>query len=64
MIWKGVKIMALKFLGRFGGRGLDGIRSVEYAIERGVTISSNSYGNRGGESRALRRVLEAGRQKK
>ncbi|MER2261557.1 MAG: S8 family serine peptidase [Psychrobacillus sp.] len=39
-----VKIMPLKFLGPEGGYSSDAIRAIEYAKDKGVRISNNSWG--------------------
>ncbi|CAJ1364916.1 unnamed protein product [Effrenium voratum] len=53
--WK-PQIMALKFLGPNGGSTSDAIRSVDYAVQMGAQISSNSWGG-GGVSEALRAAI-------
>ncbi|WP_298472122.1 S8 family serine peptidase [uncultured Psychrobacillus sp.] len=40
-----VKIMPLKFLGPYGGYSSDAIRAIEYAKNKGVKISNNSWGS-------------------
>ncbi len=57
--WK-VKIMALKFLGPFGGTTADGITCIEYALEKKVMVSNNSWGG-GGYSQALYDTLAKAR---
>ncbi|UIJ67223.1 S8 family serine peptidase [Bacillus cereus] len=47
-----VKVMSLKFLGTNGGTISNAIRAVEYAKNKGVTITNNSWGG-GGYSQAL-----------
>ncbi|KAF4660877.1 hypothetical protein FOL47_006926 [Perkinsus chesapeaki] len=43
----GVKVMALKFLGSYGsGSTADALRALNFAIENGAQVSSNSYGSR------------------
>ncbi len=46
------KIMALRFIGPDGGYTSDAIRALEYAVAKGVKISSNSWGG-GSYSTAL-----------
>lgn len=54
-----VQIMALKFLGADGSGSTDGaIECIEYAIENGVDILSNSWGG-GGYSRGLADAIQA-----
>lgn len=56
--WRGVRIMALKFLAGDGsGRTSDAIRAIDYAIAHGAKILSNSWGG-GGSSSALRVAIE------
>lgn len=53
--WRGVKLMALKFLGSDGsGRASDAIAAVDYAVAHGARITSNSWG--GGPSNSAMRV--------
>lgn len=53
-----VKIMGLKFLSRSGsGETIDAIRSIEYAIQMGADVMSNSWGG-GEESQALKEAIE------
>lgn len=54
-----VRLMGLKFLNASGsGQSSDAITCVEYAIEQGVDILSNSWGG-GGFSQAMNDVIEA-----
>ncbi|MDP9351797.1 MAG: S8 family serine peptidase, partial [Chloroflexota bacterium] len=53
-----IKIMALKFLGPNGGYTSDAILAIEYARNKGVRISNNSWGG-GGYSKALKSAIEA-----
>ena len=53
-----VSIMALKFLGPFGGAISDGIDCIDYATEKKVHITNNSWGG-GGFSQALKESIEA-----
>jgi hypothetical protein len=56
--WRGVKLMALKFLdGRGSGRTSDAISAVDYAVAHGARITSNSWGG-GGSSSAMRVAIE------
>lgn len=58
LAWKGVKLMALKFLDSQGeGRLSDAIRSMEYGIANGARILSNSWGGEASSS-ALRVAIE------
>ncbi len=41
------KIMSLKFLGPNGGSDSNAIKAIEYAVNKGVRISNNSYGGSG-----------------
>lgn len=43
----GVKILALKFLGPDGGATSDAISAIQYAANKGVRISNNSWGGPG-----------------
>jgi len=53
-----VRIMAVKFLAASGGGTLEGaIKSIDYAVQNGADILSNSWGG-GGESRALKEAIE------
>ncbi|EQC44979.1 peptidase, S8/S53 family [Bacteriovorax sp. BSW11_IV] len=53
-----VKIMGLKFLSKSGsGETIDAIRSIEYAIQMGADVMSNSWGG-GEESQALKEAIE------
>jgi subtilisin family serine protease len=56
----GAKIMALRFLGPGGGSSSDAIRAIDYAVQMGVKISSNSWGG-GGFSNALSSALDSAR---
>ena len=42
-----VRIMALKFLGPYGGWTSDAILAIDYAIKMGATLTSNSWGGFG-----------------
>ncbi len=46
------RIMPLKFLGKNGGTTLDAVEAINYAVDKGVKISNNSWGG-GGYSQAL-----------
>jgi thermitase len=46
------KIMPLKFLGSGGGYTSDAVEALNYAVNKGVKISNNSWGG-GGYSQAL-----------
>lgn len=59
--WK-VKIMALKFLGPFGGSTADAITCIDYAVEKGALLSNNSWGG-GGFSQALYDTIARARDK-
>ena len=52
-----VKMMAIKFLGPYGGYTSDAISSVEYATSMGAHLSSNSWGG-GGFSQALKDAID------
>ena len=39
------KVMVLRFLGPQGGYNSDAIRGIQYATQKGVKVSNNSYGN-------------------
>ncbi|MCE3010690.1 MAG: S8 family serine peptidase [Proteobacteria bacterium] len=53
-----VRIMAVKFLAASGGGTLEGaIKSIDYAVQNGADILSNSWGG-GGESQALKEAIE------
>ena len=52
----GVKIMALKFLGKDGGSTVDAVLSINYAVENGARVLSNSWGG-GGRSKALEEAI-------
>lgn len=53
-----VEIVAIKFLSASGGTTEDAILSVQYAIDIGVDVMSNSWGG-GGFSQALKDAIEA-----
>ena len=55
--WK-PQIMALKFLGANGGSTSDAIRAIDYAVEMGAHLTSNSWGG-GGYSQGLVAAIEA-----
>merc|ERR1719482_2119627 len=56
------KIMALKFLTATGGGSIsDALRSLEYAMENGATVTSNSWGG-GGHSAVFEAALETASQ--
>jgi len=60
--WQGVKIMALKFLTATGsGRTSDGLACLNYALDKGAKISSNSYGG-GGRSAAMEEALSRAKE--
>ncbi len=46
------RIMSLKFLGKNGGTTLDAVEAINYAVDKGVKISNNSWGG-GGYNQAL-----------
>ena len=52
-----VKILPVRFLSARGGTLEGAIKSIDYAIKRGVDIMSNSWGG-GGFSQALKDVIE------
>ena len=52
-----VQIMAIKFLGKYGGTTADAIESIYYAVDNGAHILSNSWGG-GGYSKALKEAIE------
>ena len=54
----GVEIMALKFLCADGGSLSDAILAIEYAAEKDIKISNNSWGG-GGFSQSLKDAIEA-----
>jgi len=56
-----IRIMALKFLGTFGGTIVDAITCIEYAINNGAHIMNNSWGG-GGRSQALFNAILAANQ--
>lgn len=51
------RIMALRFIGPYGGWTSDAVRALNYAVANGATISNNSWGG-GGYSTALRQAIE------
>lgn len=53
--WR-TRIMPLKFLGVYGGYTSDAIEAINYAVDKGVKISNNSWGG-GGKSQALRDAI-------
>ncbi len=54
-----VRLMALKFLSDSGsGSSADAVSAIEYAIEKGAYLSSNSWGG-GGYSQALKDMIDA-----
>merc|ERR1719512_114507 len=56
--WRGVRLMALKFLGGDGnGRTSDAVRAIDYAVAHGAKIASNSWGG-GGSNPALLTAIE------
>jgi len=56
--WRGVQLMALKFLSGTGsGRTSDAISAIDYAVAHGAKIASNSWGG-GGSNSALRVAIE------
>eukprot|EP00441_Pelagodinium_beii_P019083 CAMPEP_0197660714 /NCGR_PEP_ID=MMETSP1338-20131121/51017_1 /TAXON_ID=43686 ORGANISM="Pelagodinium beii, Strain RCC1491" /NCGR_SAMPLE_ID=MMETSP1338 /ASSEMBLY_ACC=CAM_ASM_000754 /LENGTH=1485 /DNA_ID=CAMNT_0043238131 /DNA_START=61 /DNA_END=4518 /DNA_ORIENTATION=+ len=60
--WKGVKLMALKFLSKDGGgRTSDAVSALDYAVAMGARITSNSWGG-GGSSSAMRVAIERATQ--
>jgi subtilisin family serine protease len=61
-----VSIMALKFLsGEGSGTSADAIRAIDYAIEHGAKVLSNSWGGKGddGGNKALQEAVERARAK-
>jgi subtilisin family serine protease len=54
-----VEIMALKFLGEFGGSLSGAIEAIQYANANGARISNNSWGYVGPPDPALRDAIEA-----
>ena len=57
VIWN-VQIMACKFLSKSGGGFLsDAIKCMEYALENGAHLTSNSYGCKGCNSQSMREVI-------
>jgi subtilisin family serine protease len=57
-----VKIMALKFLGPFGGSTAGAITCIDYAVEKKALVSNNSWGG-GGFSQALYDTIARARDK-
>jgi|GEM_PF-1316217 len=55
-----VKIMALRFLGPSGGTTAGAVASLNYVLDNGILISSNSWGG-GGFSTALSNALDRAR---
>ncbi len=53
--WR-TRIMPLKFLGPDGGYTSDAVEAINYAVNKGVKISNNSWGG-GGESQALQDAI-------
>ncbi len=53
--WR-TRIMPLKFLGVDGGYTSDAIEAINYAVDKGVKISNNSWGG-GGKSQALQDAI-------
>ncbi len=53
--WR-TRIMPLKFLGAEGGYTSDAIEAINYAVDKGVKISNNSWGG-GGQSQALQDAI-------
>lgn len=53
------QIMSLKFLGADGGSTIDAIEAINYAVNKGVKISNNSWGG-GGYSQALYDAIKNG----
>jgi subtilisin family serine protease len=53
--WR-TRIMPLKFLGPNGGYTSDAVESINYAVNKGVKISNNSWGG-GGQSQALQDAI-------
>jgi len=63
-----VSLMALKFLSGDGsGTTADAIRAIDYAIQHGAKVLSNSWGGKGGEgdsdNKALRDAIERAKDK-
>jgi len=54
-----VKIMPLKFLGPNGGTTSDAILAIDFATQRGVKVSSNSWGGPGFSQLLLDAILRA-----
>lgn len=54
-----VKIMPLRFLGSNGGATSDAIKCIDFASQRGVRISNNSWGGGGGGQLLLDAILRA-----
>lgn len=55
-VMNNVQILPIKFLGPQGGTLEGAIKSIDYAIKRGVNVMSNSWGG-GGFSQALKDVI-------
>ncbi len=53
--WR-TRIMPLKFLGANGGYTSDAVEAINYAVNKGVKISNNSWGG-GGDSQALQDAI-------
>jgi subtilisin family serine protease len=51
-----VQLMPLKFIGPFSGSTSDAIRAIEYAVDKGVKVSNNSWGG-GGFSSSLQSAI-------
>ena len=60
-----VSLMALKFLsGEGSGTTADAIRAIDYAIEHGAKVLSNSWGGKGDpDNKALRDAIDRAREK-
>ena len=52
------QVMVLKFLGPSGGYISDAIAAIDYAADKGVKVTNNSWGG-GGFSQALKSAIEA-----
>jgi len=57
-----VKMMGVKFLGRYGGSLAGAIKSIDYATKMDVDIMSNSWGG-GGFSKLLKEAIERANEK-
>ncbi len=57
-----IKIVGLKFIGRYGGSLSDAVKAIEYAYKSGFMISSNSWGG-GGESELMREAIKKAGEK-